>query len=138
MKSHETDRGYVISVAARRLGLHVNTLRKYERQGLIAPSRSPGNSRLFSSDDLIRLEQIKRLVDERGVNVAGITVALELTDHLLALRQAVDDSQTISPQLLSRAIDQMLVSLRAVPADDLVVRSLTEDVDESERSSPPR
>jgi MerR family transcriptional regulator, heat shock protein HspR len=82
---------FVISVAARLLEMHPQTLRKYEREGLIAPSRTQGNLRLYSDEDLERLRQVKYLVGERGLNLAGVQLALELTMHLRALRAWLDD-----------------------------------------------
>jgi MerR family transcriptional regulator, heat shock protein HspR len=85
---------YVISVAARLVQLHPTTLRKYEREGFLEPSRTPGRTRLYSSEDIRRLRQIKRLVDEREINLAGVQMALQLTDQLRdvldALEQASD------------------------------------------------
>jgi len=77
---------FVISVAARLLEMHPQTLRKYEREGLIAPSRTTGNLRLYSDRDIERLRQVKYLVDERGLNLAGVQLALELTGRLRDLR----------------------------------------------------
>ncbi len=68
---------YVISVASRLLALHPQTLRKYERAGFVAPSRTEGNLRLYSPEDLALLRQVKHLVDERGVNLAGVEIALD-------------------------------------------------------------
>jgi len=80
---------FVISVAARLLEMHPQTLRKYEREGLIAPSRTSGNLRLYSDRDLERLRQVKCLVDGRGLNLAGVQLALELTRRLRELRAAL-------------------------------------------------
>src|SRR3712207_210664 len=73
---------FVISVAARLLNVHPQTLRYYERAGLIAPSRSRGNIRLYSPEDIQRALQIKRLVEDLGVNLAGVEVIMRLTDRL--------------------------------------------------------
>lgn len=70
---------YVISVAARLLELHPQTLRKYEREGFVSPSRTTGNLRLYSSQDLERLRQVKYLVEDRGINLAGVQLSMELT-----------------------------------------------------------
>ncbi|MCX2726425.1 MerR family transcriptional regulator [Thermomicrobium sp. 4228-Ro] len=78
---------YVISVAARLLELHPQTLRKYEREGFVTPSRTRGNLRLYSAEDLERLRQVKYLVEERGVNLAGVQLALSLTQQLRRLRE---------------------------------------------------
>ena len=77
---------FVISVAARLLEMHPQTLRKYEREGLIAPSRTNGNLRLYSDRDIERLRQVKYLVEERGLNLAGVQLAMELTHRLRELR----------------------------------------------------
>jgi MerR family transcriptional regulator/heat shock protein HspR len=77
---------FVISVAARLVEMHPQTLRKYEREGLIAPSRTTGNLRLYSDRDIERLRQVKYLVEERGLNLAGVQIALDMTQSLLDLR----------------------------------------------------
>lgn len=79
---------FVISVAARLVEMHPQTLRKYEREGLIAPSRTSGNLRLYSDQDIEQLRQVKYLVEERGLNLAGVQLALDLTRELQALREA--------------------------------------------------
>ena len=76
---------YVISVAARMIGVHAQTLRYYERAGLIAPSRSGGNRRFYSERDLERLRRIKTLMDDMGMNLAGAEVVLRLTDTIREL-----------------------------------------------------
>src|SRR5215813_433809 len=89
-----TDALYVISVAARLVEMHPTTLRKYERVGFLEPSRTPGRTRLYSLDDIRRLRQIKRLVEELDMNLAGVQMALDLTAQLgeiaLAIEQAHD------------------------------------------------
>jgi len=77
---------FVISVAARLVEMHPQTLRKYEREGLIAPSRTQGNLRLYSDRDIEQLRQVKYLVEDRGLNLAGVQLALDLTRQLRALR----------------------------------------------------
>jgi MerR family transcriptional regulator/heat shock protein HspR len=69
---------FVISVAARVLGVHPQTLRYYERAGLINPSRSKGNIRLYSARDLEQAQQIKRLIGDLGVNLAGVEIILNM------------------------------------------------------------
>lgn len=81
---------FVISVAARLVEMHPQTLRKYEREGLIAPSRTSGNLRLYSDRDIERLRQVKYLVEQRGLNLAGVQLALELTARLRELKVRVD------------------------------------------------
>ena len=83
---------YFISVAARMLGMHPQTLRKYERLGLVQPTRTIGSMRLYSRDELERLKIIKRLVDDGGINLAGV-------QRLLSIAEVV---QRIRPLMLSR------------------------------------
>ncbi|MBV9121436.1 MAG: MerR family transcriptional regulator [Chloroflexi bacterium] len=73
---------YVISVAARIANVHPQTLRHYERIGLVNPSRTGGNIRLYSDQDIQRLLQIKRLIEELGVNLAGVEVIMNMTDRM--------------------------------------------------------
>lgn len=79
---------FIISVAARLVDMHPSTLRKYERVGFLEPSRLGGKLRLYSPEDITRLRQIKYLVEERGINLAGIELALEITEGLLRLRES--------------------------------------------------
>jgi MerR family transcriptional regulator/heat shock protein HspR len=78
---------FVISVAARLVEMHPQTLRKYERAGLVRPSRTEGMLRLYSDDDLARLRLIKRLVDDLGLNVAGVGLVLQLVDNIEAIEK---------------------------------------------------
>lgn len=81
---------FAISVAARILGVHAQTLRAYERQGLIMPSRTTGRIRLYSLEDIRRAQQVRRLVDDLGVNLAGAEVILRLTERIRRLEQEVE------------------------------------------------
>jgi MerR family transcriptional regulator/heat shock protein HspR len=87
---------FVISIAARMVGLHAQTLRYYERVGLIWPSRSVGKQRLYSSADIDRLRRIRTLTEEMGVNLAGAEVALKLMTRVEQLEQ---DVQHLSDQV---------------------------------------
>lgn len=80
---------FAISVAARMLGVHAQTLRGYERIGLIAPSRTKGRIRLYSIDDIRRAQQIRRLIEDLGVNLAGVEVILQLTERIAALEEEI-------------------------------------------------
>ncbi|MBM3944892.1 MAG: MerR family transcriptional regulator [SAR202 cluster bacterium] len=73
---------FVISVAARMLGVQTQTLRYYERIGLIEPSRTSGNQRVFSARDIERIRQIRTLVEDMGVNLAGVEVVLKLFQRI--------------------------------------------------------
>ncbi len=79
MQVHDDEPMYVISVAARLVNMHPQTLRYYERAGLIHPTRSRGRIRLYSQRDIERLLKIARLTDDLGVNLAGVQVILRLT-----------------------------------------------------------
>jgi MerR family transcriptional regulator/heat shock protein HspR len=80
---------FVISVAARMVGVHAQTLRYYERVGLIWPSRTGGRQRLYSMADLERIRRVKSLTDEMGVNLAGAEVALKLMGRIEELEGQV-------------------------------------------------
>jgi MerR family transcriptional regulator/heat shock protein HspR len=77
---------YFISAAARLLGMHPQTLRKYERLGLIQPTRTIGSMRLYSRDELERLRIIKRLVDDAGINLAGVQRLLSIAEVVQRIR----------------------------------------------------
>lgn len=81
---------YVISVAARMVELHPQTLRYYERVGLIRPHRSKGNRRLYSTNDIERLRRINRLVDQLGVNLAGVEVIFNMRRRMLEMQEEMD------------------------------------------------
>lgn len=86
----EEDPCFVISVAARMLGMHQQTLRYYERVGIIEPSRSRGNIRLYSQADINRLRQVQRLINDLGVNLAGAEVILKMSNRIRQLEQEVE------------------------------------------------
>jgi MerR family transcriptional regulator, heat shock protein HspR len=81
---------YIISVAARMLGMHAQTLRYYERMGMIAPSRSRGRIRLYSQADISRLRQIQRLINDLGVNLAGAEVILRLNERVRQMEGQIE------------------------------------------------
>lgn len=80
---------YHISVVARLVECHPQTLRTYERLGLVAPGRSGANVRLYSEADVERVQQIKRLTQELGVNLAGVEVILRMLDHMDRLQEEI-------------------------------------------------
>src|SRR5438270_2707502 len=95
-RARVSDALYVISVAARLVELHPTTLRKYERVGFLEPSRTPGRTRLYSHEDIRRLRQIKHLVEEREMNLAGVQMALDLTEVLTELASAIDQAADVA------------------------------------------
>ena len=97
----ESDGLYTMAVASRLTGMHPQTLRKYERAGLITPSRQSGNQRLYSDADVRRLRRIRYLVEVRGMNVAGLELTLRMTDRLDALGTESTQAE------LQAAVDQV-------------------------------
>jgi len=81
---------YVISVAARMVGVQTYTLRYYERIGIIEPSRSGGNIRLYSERDITLLHRVKTLMDDLGVNLAGVEVILRMAQNMAELQRQVE------------------------------------------------
>ena len=112
---------FVISVAARLVGMHANTLRKYENEQLLRPARTDGNLRLYSPEDINRLRQIKTLSERHGINVAGIRLALQVGEEIRRLREEIAGSQELQqekPQVqqrllrrLDRVLDQLELSV---------------------------
>ena len=84
---------YVISVAAELAGVHPQTLRIYERKGLVHPRRTAGNTRRYSDRDIELLQQIQDLTQERGINLAGVKMIIELQAELAALRRKTEELQ---------------------------------------------
>jgi MerR family transcriptional regulator/heat shock protein HspR len=91
-----------ISVAARMLGMHPQTLRKYERLGLVQPTRTIGSMRLYSREELARIKLIKRLVDEAGINLAGVQRLLSIADIVQRVRPMVRERR------ISQELDELL------------------------------
>jgi MerR family transcriptional regulator/heat shock protein HspR len=100
--------GYMISAVAERFHIHPQTLRLYEREGLLTPSRSEGNTRLYTEDDLDRLEIILNLTRELGVNLAGIEVVLNMRTKMEELQREMEDFVEFVNQELERMRDQSM------------------------------
>jgi len=100
---------YFISVAARMLGMHPQTLRKYERLGLIQPSRTIGSMRLYSRGELQRLKAIKRLVGDGGINLAGVQRLLSVAEVVERIRPLMRDEPLTArdARRLTQEIDQL-------------------------------
>ena len=88
----ETDL-YFISMAARLLRMHPQTLRKYERLGLVRPTRTIGSMRVYSRDELERIRLIKRLVDDGGVNLAGVQRLLSIAEAVQRIRPLINEDR---------------------------------------------
>jgi MerR family transcriptional regulator/heat shock protein HspR len=100
---------FIISVAARMLGVHAQTLRYYERVGLLTPSRSRGRIRLYSQADINRIRQVQRLIDDLGVNLAGAEVIIDMSAKIRRLEEQNEELR----QELQRLRDRRLPA----PAD---------------------
>ena len=99
---------YVISVAARMVGMHAQSLRHYERVGLVIPSRSRGRVRLYSPADVARLRHIQRLIQDLGVNLAGAEVIMRLNEHIRRMEHEMADLR----RELQSYRDRMLPAVR--------------------------
>lgn len=95
---------YTISVVAEQFGIHPQTLRLYEREGLLTPSRTEGNTRLYSEDDLEQLETILSLTRDLGVNLAGVEIILNMRRKIEAMQREVNEFMEYVKHELSRGI----------------------------------
>jgi len=87
----EKEPRYVISIAARMVGVRTHTLRYYEKIGIVEPSRSRGNIRLYSEGDIAQLRRVKTLMDDLGVNLAGAEVIMRIVQRVLELQGQVQE-----------------------------------------------
>ena len=88
---NEREPRYVISIAARMVGVRMHTLRYYEKIGIVEPSRSRGNIRLYSEGDIAQLRRVKTLMDDLGVNLAGVEVIMRMVQRVLELQGQVQE-----------------------------------------------
>jgi MerR family transcriptional regulator/heat shock protein HspR len=98
----EEEPRYVISIAARMLNVQTHTLRYYEKIGIIEPFRSRGNIRLYSDQDITHLRRVKTLMDDLGVNLAGIEVILRMAQRVTELQDVVEQLQSEVRRLRQR------------------------------------
>jgi MerR family transcriptional regulator/heat shock protein HspR len=94
--------GYMISAVAELYKLHPQTLRLYERVGLLKPSRSQGNTRLYTDEDLERLDVILTLARDMGVNLAGIEIILNMREKMVEMERQMTEFATVVQQELAR------------------------------------
>ncbi len=95
---------YMISAVAEQYEIHPQTLRLYEREGLLAPSRSEGNTRLYTDEDLERLEVILKLTRELGVNLAGVEIILNMREKMEAMQKQIQGFvESLNEELSQRA-----------------------------------
>ncbi len=94
----------MISAVAEMYGIHPQTLRLYEREGLLKPSRTEGNTRLYTDEDLLRLEFILSLARDLGVNISGIAIILQMRERMEEMQRQIQDFvKYIQEEVLSRA-----------------------------------
>ena len=104
MKKGKGKAAYMISAVAEQYEIHPQTLRLYEREGLLAPSRSEGNTRLYTDEDLERLEVILKLTRELGVNLAGVEIILNMREKMDAMQKQIQGFvETLNEELSQRA-----------------------------------
>ncbi|MEX0781973.1 MAG: helix-turn-helix transcriptional regulator [Dehalococcoidia bacterium] len=92
---------YVISIAARLVGMHQQTLRYYERAGFLEPKRTPGNIRMYSNRDIHRIRTAQRLIDELGVNLAGVDIIFRMSEQLRQMQSELEATRAELAKLRS-------------------------------------
>jgi MerR family transcriptional regulator, heat shock protein HspR len=98
---------YIISVAAELAGVHPQTLRIYERKGLLRPARTPGNTRRYSERDIARLQMIHKLTQEHGLNLAGVRMIVEMEDQIERMRRRVESLDRELRKSRNRMLEEM-------------------------------
>jgi MerR family transcriptional regulator/heat shock protein HspR len=98
---------FMISVAADLAAMHPQTLRMYEARGLIAPQRSPKNTRLYSQADVERLRRIQRLTSEEGLNLAGVEAVLRMEETVAGMRAEMDRMRRRADELEKRMVSEL-------------------------------
>ena len=104
MTKRKSKGAYMISTVAEMYGIHPQTLRLYEREGLLKPSRTEGNTRLYTDEDLQRLEFILSLARDLGVNIAGMAIILQMRERMEEMQRQIQEFvQYIQQEVLTRA-----------------------------------
>ena len=108
---------YVISVAARLVAMHPNTLRKYDREGLVSPSRSEGRQRLYSDTDVQRLQIVRTLAERYGINLNGVRMVMDLVRLITGVVNLLENSEELegkaTAEVAARELRRMLTTLGA-------------------------
>ena len=127
MMTKRVERGkacYMISAVSQKYGIHPQTLRLYEREGLLKPSRTDGNTRLYSDEDLERLETILALTRDLGVNLAGVEIILNMRSKIEDMQHEVNEFMDYVKRELARGLDdweqRLGTALVKSPPTDLV------------------
>jgi MerR family transcriptional regulator, heat shock protein HspR len=117
---------YMISAVAEQYEIHPQTLRLYEREGLLAPSRSEGNTRLYTDEDLERLEVILKLTRELGVNLAGVEIILNMREKMEAMQKQIQGFvETLNEELSQRAARRPMENNSLMPVIQINSMSAT-------------
>jgi MerR family transcriptional regulator/heat shock protein HspR len=111
---------YIISVAAELAGVHPQTLRIYERKGLLTPARTAGNTRRYSDRDIARLQVIQRLTQDHGLNLAGVKMIVQMEDELDRMRHRVERLDRELEQARSRLRDEVARLTRELGRPEMV------------------
>jgi MerR family transcriptional regulator, heat shock protein HspR len=127
---HENQPVYMIGVAAQLCQVHPQTLRQYERLGLVVPSRAGAKNRLYSESDIMRVRRIQRLTQELGVNLAGVEIILRLLDDMedmrIDLERQLSDYVTEAERRMVSMMENTKVPLRKdeslLPVPNIVIR----------------
>jgi MerR family transcriptional regulator/heat shock protein HspR len=106
MAKSKSKAAYMISAGAEQYQIHPQTLRLYEREGLLKPSRSEGNTRLYTDEDLERLEVILKLTRDLGVNLAGVEIILNMRQKMSAMQDQIEEFVATLNQELSARVRQ--------------------------------
>jgi MerR family transcriptional regulator, heat shock protein HspR len=124
---------YMISAVAEQYEIHPQTLRLYEREGLLAPSRSEGNTRLYTDEDLERLEVILKLTRELGVNLAGVEIILNMREKMEAMQKQIQGFvETLNQELSQRAARRPMENNSLMPV--IQINSMTATRAEGKRT----
>ena len=133
-----TERGkgyYMISAVSQKYGIHPQTLRLYEREGLLKPSRTEGNTRLYSEEDLEQLETILALTRDLGVNLAGVEIILNMRRKIEGMQSEVNEFMDYVKRELARGIDdweqRLGTALVKSSPTDLVRRTTGDEIQKS-------
>lgn len=122
----------MISAVAQRYNIHPQTLRLYEREGLLLPSRTEGNTRLYADEDLERLETILTLTRELGVNLAGVEIILNMRERMAQMQQDVNEFMAYVKQEMTRGLGDWEQRLSTA-----MVKASPASLVRSEPSTPP-
>lgn len=108
MMEWEAKPRYVISIAAKMVGIEAHTLRYYEKLGLIQPERSSGNRRLYSQEDIEKLRYIKTLMSDCGVNLAGVEVVLKLMERMKEMQRQLEEMEKRVKRIAQAEMENMI------------------------------